>query len=117
MEKARTHEEWFVGVRQKYWDEKGEKSWSNANLWMPNAKLGDRYVGSETQARQVLNNAYTIWNGEKFYNEKGERYETQKAGSLGVTLVSTKETDEDMRIVKHIIRKRTVTDWETVERG
>lgn len=109
------HEEWFVGVQQKCFYERGEQSWYNAMSWYPDHKAGQRYARTQEEAEKVLDNAYKLWNGEHVYNEKGERYETHEAGMLGITTVSTKKSDDDMRIVKHIIKKRIVTDWETVE--
>ena len=115
--KQKTHEEWYVGALQKYQqdDPEWKDRYYNALLWYPGTRLGMRYVRTEEKAKQVLDYAYKLWNGEKFYNENGERYETQRAGYLGVATVSTKEDDERMRIVKHIIKKRTVTEWEIVE--
>ena len=110
-----THEEWFVGVQQKYWYEKGEHKWTNAVMWYPEHKRGQRYVRTKEEAEKVLDNAYKLWNGEHIYNEKGERYETHEAGMIGVTTVNTRESDDDLRIVKHIIQKRIVTEWETIE--
>ena len=79
--------------------------------------LRDRYCKTEAEAKAVLNHAYKMWNGAKKYNEKGERYETSEAApGIGVSLVCTKETDKEQEIVGHIIRKRIVTEWETVER-
>lgn len=113
MAKAKTHEEWMVGVKQKFDEDKD--GWTNAVMWYPTKKKWQRFVRTEEEAKKVLNYAYELWNGEKVYNEKGERYETSYAGCIGITTVSTKKTDEDMRIVKHIIKKRVVTDWELVE--
>lgn len=110
-----THEEWMVAVKQNCDVRRGEDRWWNAVMWYPKSKSGQRYVRTEEEARSVLNYAYERWNGEKIYNEKGERYETSYDGGIGITLVSTKETDEDMRIVKHKIKKRIVTEWEVVE--
>lgn len=116
----KTHEEWFVGVRQKFDVERltREKRWFNAIGW--HREYGEnfrRYVKTKEQAIEVLNNAYKLWNGEKIYNAKGERYETQSCGMIGISTVHTKETDEDMRIVEHIIQKRVVTEWETIDKG
>lgn len=112
---AKTHEEWFVGVKQKWEVERGETRWTNACIWY-NGSDNKRYVGSEEEARAVLENAYRHWNGDKTYNEKGERYTTHEAGCIGIATVHTKETDDDMVIVEHIIKKRTVTEWETIEK-
>lgn len=109
-----THEEWFVGVKKAYqfkYDK--QQRWMNAMCWFYDKK---RYADSEEEAKAILNKAYEMWNGEKIYNEKGERYETEKAGLVGVTTVSTRETDEHQKIVEHIIKKRIVTDWEIVEK-
>ncbi len=109
-----THEEWFVGVKKAYqfkYDK--QQKWMNAMCWFYERK---RYADSEEEAKKVLNKAYEMWNGEKVYNEKGERYDTESVGCIGITTVSTKETDAEQKIVEHIIRKRTVTDWETVEK-
>lgn len=113
----KTHEEYFVGVRMRYEKDEMERkgTWSNALMWYPGRKGNARYVTTEAEARKVLAYAYKLWNGEKAYNEKGERYETSACGGIGITTVSTKKTDEDMQIVAHIIRKRTVTDWEEVK--
>lgn len=113
----KTHEEWFVGVRFKYEADEMKRrgKWSNAIQWYPSAMSGQRYATSKEQAKKILEWAYRHWNGEKTYNEKGERYETNACGGIGITMVSTKKTDDDLRIVSHILRKRRVTDWEVIE--
>ena len=115
----KTHEEYFVGVLKKYDADKGETRFYNARAWYPGVNsITDRYCKTLEEAKRVLAHAYKLWNGVKLYNEKGERYETTEAApGIGVSLVCTKETDEDHRIVKHIIRRRVVTEWEVVEEG
>lgn len=112
----KTHEEWFVGVRFKYEaDEmKEEGKWKNAIMWYPPLE-GKRYASTKEEAHRILDYVYRMWNGEKAYNEKGERYETNSCGGIGITTVSTKKTDDNLRIVSHILRKRRVTDWEVIE--
>ena len=114
------HEQYFVGVIQKFNQEKYEAAgkYHNAICWYPARKGVAMYVRTPDEAKKVLDHAYKKWNGVHIYNEKGERYETQEAApGIGVTMVCTKKLDDDMRIVKHIIQKRLVTDWETVEEG
>ena len=117
MKKAKTHEEWFVGFRQKYKEKKGEKGWTIAKAYYPGQKsIHDQYCSSEEEARKVLDYVYMKFNGVHTYNAKGERYETSEAApGIGVSVVITKQDDDDFRIVKHIIRKRIVTEWEVVE--
>lgn len=117
------HEEWYVGVLKRFNQEEYEKTgkrpvYYNARMWYPGVNsLQDRYCKTEEEAHRVLNHAYKKWNGMKLYNEKGERYETSEAApGIGVSLVCTKETDRDHEIVGHVIRKRIVSDWETVEK-
>ena len=111
---AITHEEYYVGVRQKYYADRGDMRYYNALGWYPGHKPGQRYVRTEDEARRVLNHAYELWNGEKVYDANGKRYETHAAGALGVNVEHTRETDDRMKIVAHIIKKRTVTEWETI---
>lgn len=114
--KAKTHEEWMVGFRPKFVEDKGEKTWFNAMLYCPwNYENGRRYARTEEEARRALNYVYKERNGEKLYDENGKRYEYMPTGSIGVSIECTKETDEDQKIVKHIIKKRIVTDWEVIE--
>lgn len=117
MKKAKTHEEWFVGFRQQYEEEKGKKNWRIAKHYYPGVTSAhDQYCRTEEEARKVLDCVYKKFNGVHVYNAKGERYETSEAApGIGVSVVMTKEDDRAFRIVKHIIRKRTVTDWEVVE--
>ena len=110
--KAKTHEEWLVQIQQRYWVEHGETTWRNAYGYY--ADRG-RYASSKEEAKRVLDHAYQIFNGKKIYNSKGERYETHKAGMIGISTVSTKETDRNLEIVNHRIQKRIVTEWEEVE--
>lgn len=118
---AKMHEQYFVGVVQKFELEEFQKDggYRNAMSWYPGRKsLATRYVKTLEEAKKVLDNAYKTWNGVHVYNEKGERYEISEAApGIGVSLVCTKETDDRMRIVKHVIQKRLVTDWENVEEG
>lgn len=117
MSEKKTHEEWFVGVRQRCQVRRGEKRWYNAYGWYDDGhKLGDRYVDSEEKARKVLDNAYRLWNGKKMYDGNGKRYDVHQAGMIGIATEHTKEADYDMEIVEHVIRKRTVTEWEEVEK-
>ena len=92
-------------------------TWTNALGWVKGTKLGQRYVKTKAEAVKVLNNAYQMWNGEKVYDSNGKRYETTQAGCIGVTTEHTRKTDHDLENVEHIIKKRVVTDWETVERS
>ena len=109
----KTHEEWIVLVKHRVDD-----GWWNARMWYPGVKnFKDQYCKSEDEAKAVLNHAYKLWNGKKTYNSKGERYETQKCGMIGVDLVCTKDEDKRLELVEYKIRKRTVTEWETVEKN
>ena len=111
--KQEMHEEYLVQVMHRYSVKEGH--WSNAIRYMPDNKINQRYAESEEQAKAVLDNAYKKWNGQKVYDANGERRTTQAAGMIGVGVVHTKETDKDLEIVKHRIRKRLVSDWELVE--
>ena len=112
----KTHEQYFVGVLKKYEADEGETKYYNALCWYPKRTGGARYVTTLDEAKAVLDNAYKLWNRTHTYNSKGERYETSEAApGIGVSLVCTPETDERHRIVKHIIKKRIVTEWEIVE--
>ena len=111
MSKVKTHEQWEVAVQKKCFG----NEWCNAVMWYSKAKAGQRYVKTEAEAREVLNEAYELWNGKKFYNENGERYETQQVGLIGISTVHTRKTDEEHMITKHRLRKRIVTEWEIVE--
>ena len=116
MEK-KMHEEYPVQIMIRYEEKDGR--WTNAVRYDPiyNSKAGQRYVKTEAEAKAVLDRAYQMRNGKKFYNENGERITTQSAGMIGVSMVHTKESDKAHEIVKHRIRKRLVTDWEIVEEG
>ena len=111
----KTHEEWIVGIMFAHNEKEG--TYSNALYHYPGSKIGDRYCKSHEEAQRVLEYVYRKFNSVKTYNAKGERYETRTEGHIGVTLVSRKEDDNRMRIVKHYIKKRTVTEWEIVERN
>ena len=107
----KTHEEWLVLVQQR-WDAK-EGRWRNARMWYPGRKdVNDRYCESEEEAKAVLANAFRKWNGTKRYDENGKRVQRVDEWT---SVVSDRETDAGMEIVKHKIKKRIVTDWETVE--
>lgn len=110
--KGKTHEEWLVQIQQRYWVEHGDTTWTNAYRFY--ADRG-QYAATETEAKRVLDHAYQIFNGKKIYNSKGERYETQSEGMIGIQIVSTKESDRNLEIVNHRIQKRIVTEWEDVE--
>ena len=107
-------EQYYVGVIQRYRAESGE-GYYNALMWYPDRKPGQRYVNSKEKAERVLEYAYNLWNSKKVYNANGKRYNNHKVGTLGVSVECTKKTDEQMEIVKHIIKKRMVTEWETLE--
>ena len=115
MSKQKTHEEWFVGVRVQYRVESGDNAYLNAYCWYPGYKPGDRYVRTEDEARRVLDYAYRLRNGERFYDADGKRYEHHAAGTLGIGVECTRETDAALKIVGHIIKKRIVTEWEVVD--
>lgn len=111
----KTHEEWLVLVKQNFRKD-SKKPWYCAKLWYPSCKgLNDFYCSSEKEARKVLDHAYELWNGTKVYDSNGKRYETSPAGYLSVSVEHTKETDKDLMIVEHQIRKRIVSNWEIVE--
>lgn len=116
MEKQRTHEEYFIGIRHRDNCEelKARKAWQNAMNYYPGHK--STFAKTEQEARDVLAYAYKLWNGEKAYDAEGKRYETSAVGPFGVTMVSDKKIDDDLRIVEHVIRKRIVTDWEVIEK-
>ena len=81
------HEEWVVLVKQKY----NPGRWLYAKMWYPGQRsLRDVYCNSEDEAKAVLDNAFMIWNTDKKH-------------------------DEETHITDYKIRKRLVTDWETVE--
>ena len=115
MKKVTTHEEYLVLVQFR--SDADDNRWNNAKMWWPGVKnLHDRYCGTEEEAQAVLANAYKVWNGKKHYDAEGKRYTPQDlGGGLGATLVHTKESDHDLEIVRHRIKKRLVTDWELVE--
>ena len=112
-----THEEWFVGVQQKCFLERDETKWSNAAMWCESIGLSKRYASSEEEAMKVLNHALELWNGVKIYDSDGKRRECYDVGGgIGVAIVSTEKQDDDMRIVRYIIKKREVTDWEVIDK-
>lgn len=113
MEKHKTHEEWLVLVKQRFDD-----CWTNAKMWYPGTRMRDRYCATEAEAHRVLNYAYKKWNGKKIYDDDGKRREESNAGgSIRITVVCNRDTDHDMEIIAHVIRKRIVTEWETTEQG
>jgi hypothetical protein len=107
-----THEEWIV-LGQQRWEDR----WLNARMWYPGIKsINDRFCKTEEEAHKVLENAYRKWNGKKVYNADGKRSElVDSVNGIGVSLVSDREQDHLMEIVAYKIRKRIVTDWETIE--
>ena len=113
MSSKKTHEEWIVLVRQRC----DADRWMNARMWYPGVKsINDRYCGTEEEAQKVLANAYRKWNGVKVYNADGKRSELVDCiNGIGVSLVSDKKQDYRMQIIAHKIRKRVVTEWETIE--
>lgn len=108
----KTHEQYYVGVIQKYEADKEEPKYYNALCWYPKRTGGARYVTTLDEAKAVLEHAYKLWNKKHTYNSKGERYERIDEWT---SIQCTPETDERHRIVKHIIKKRIVTEWEVVE--
>ena len=111
-----THEQYLVGVLQKYKAENGKEHYMNAAIWDKNARPGQRYYRNEAAAREALKNAYKLWNGAKCYDANGKRIEqTDTINGIGIALVTDKKHDDDMRIVKHYIKKRIVTEWEQIE--
>ena len=110
------NEEWMVAIRHRCDKERhGDNArWANAMMYYSHS-LSRRYAKSEAEARAALNHAYEIFNGVKLYDSNGKRYEYQQAGMIGVSLECDKKIDHDMEIVEHMIKKRIVTDWETVE--
>ena len=112
MMNQNTHEEWIVLVQQRC-----EDRWLNARMWYPGVKsLTDRFCKTEEEAQAVLANAYKKWNGKKVYNADGKRSElVDSVNGIGVSLVSDREQDHRMEIIAHKIRKRIVTEWETIE--
>ena len=109
-------EQWFAGVLQKYEADKGTTNYRNVIMWDNNRKPGNRYYPTRKDAEKALAHAYEIWNGVKQYRADGTREKLVDAvNGIGVSMVIDRRTDESMRIVKHIIQKRMVTEWETVE--
>ena len=116
MKTKKTIDQYFVGVLQKYDLDKGENRYYNAIVWYPSRKPGQRYVNTIEDAQKVLKHAYKQWNSPHRYNSEGRRYETSEAApGIGISLVCTPETDNNHRIVKHIIKHRTVTEWDVIE--
>lgn len=115
--KAKMHEQYYVGVIKRFEVENGDPNYYNALMWYPTRKPGARYVKTIEEAKRVLNYAYKLWNGTKVYDSDGKRIETSEIGNsgLGISIVSTKDDDRRQEIVKHIIQKRMVSDWDTVE--
>ena len=113
--KKNTHEEWIVLVQMRCQEK--ENKWWNARMWYPwVTNANDRYCKTRQEAFNVLDHAYKKWNGSRVYDINGKRHEQMDiGGGFGATLVSDKKMDHDMEIVRHKIRKRIVTDWETVE--
>lgn len=111
---AKTHEEWYVGIRFKM--DKDEKKWTNARFYYPGViSLADKYCKTEKEANAVLEFAYNKFNRQHGYNMNGERYETSEAApGIGIATVIAPELDDALTIVEHVIKKRTVTDWETI---
>lgn len=108
-------EEWFVGVRKKFEEERGETGYYNAIMWYPYRNGNRRYAKSEEEAKAILNYAYRLWNGEKVYGDDGKRYEHTSAGMFGISIECDKKTDEAQRIVAHVIKRRKVTDWKVTD--
>lgn len=96
--------EYMVVARQKFDPDK----WWNVG-WLLDSK---RVYKSLEEVQDAVNRYLERWNSKKVYNEKGERYETQMAGCIGVSTVHTKQTDDDMRVIEMKIKCREVTDWE-----
>ena len=110
-------EQWFAGVIQKHDADEGETIYRNVVMWDNSRKPGNRYYKTREDAQKALDHAYEIWNGEKHYRADGTREEVvDVVNGMGVSLISDRKTDEDMKIVTHIIQKRMVTEWETVEK-
>lgn len=105
-------EQWFAGVLQRFEVERGETKYRNVIMWDKNAKPGNRYYPTRKDAEKALAHAYEIWNGEKRYDDDGKRRVVQ---DQWVSMVTDRKQDERMMIVKHIIQKRYVTPWETIE--
>lgn len=112
-----SHEEWFVGVLQQNDIDEGQTKYRNAIMWMPGRKAGDpRYCKTKDEAKEVLANALKIWNSKKSYDADGKRREVQRGiAPFGVTMILDRDMDERLRIVKYVIKKRIVTDWEIEE--
>lgn len=112
--KKKTHDEYYIGVEKRF--DKG-RLW-NAMMWHPryqNRKLSERYASTLEEAKEVLNYAYKLWNGKKVYDSNGKRYETHTAGMIGISVEHDVKSDRDQEIVRHVIKKRTVTEWEVVD--
>lgn len=114
----KTHEEWYVGVRTVGEELDGETGYHNAIFYWPKQKgLSHKYVKTEKEAREILDNAYSKFNKEFKYNADGKRYEHQQAGSFGIAIECDAKSDDRMRIASHIIKKRIVTEWEVAEQS
>ena len=114
--KKKTHDEYYIGVEKRF--DKGH--WWNAMMFHPryqNRKLSERYANTLEEAQEILDYAYKLCNGKKTYNSKGERYETHTAGMIGISVVHDARSDHDQEIVGHVIKKRTVTEWEVVDKS
>ena len=109
------HEEWLVQVKQRYWEEHGGDKWRNAMMWYGDGNR--RYAKTAEEAKQVLDHAYVLFNGEKIYDADGKRYDTHPAGMLSVAVESTRESDKDLEIVASRVMKRIVTDWEEIKKA
>ena len=109
-------EQWYVAVMQNRDEKEGNGRYYNVCMWDRNRKPGARYYKTREDAQKALDNAYKILNGKKQYDANGRREElVDCVNGLGISLVADKRIDDDLRIVKHIIQKRMVTDWETIE--
>lgn len=99
-------------IAQQEWQRKREPDkWWNVGFLLDSKRV---YHTLE-EAQSAVDRYLEQWNGVKVYNEKGERYETQYAGCIGISTVHTKKTDEDMRVVAIKIKEREVTEWEETE--
>lgn len=103
--------EYQVVAQQEWQRRRHPDKWYNVGFMLDNKRV----YHSFEDALDAVNRFVEMHNGTKVYNEKGERYETQYAGCIGISTVHTKKDDADQRVVAIKIKEREVTEWEETE--
>ena len=103
--------EYQVVAQHKWQVEREPGKWWNVGFLLDNKRV----YNTLEEAQDAVNRYLEQWNGVKVYNEKGERYETQVAGCIGIQTTHTRKDDEDQRIVAIRIKERKVSEWEVTD--